>query len=215
MHGVLCGEGLCLRFIRHSTCYWWEIFEEKTDSSLWPCIDYCYFNASNIIAYIPYNWYHWTDEEIYYTYIFFKHVLHRGTRGGSVVDPAISPLAQFSSTSLRFIIDVNASDSAVGAILSQHHGLHAKLFSFDLISRKLPQAERNYDVGITHFGHEGRFRGDNRNRNISRKLRDLIQARSGGSYSFSNSILLSHIVLDPKMQKQMCCPSFLKFLLSL
>ncbi|KAL0167369.1 hypothetical protein M9458_039213, partial [Cirrhinus mrigala] len=49
--------------------------------------------------------------------------------------------------SLPFIMEVDASDCGIGAVLSQRHGQPGKLFPCAFFSRKLTQAERNYDVG--------------------------------------------------------------------
>ncbi|KAK3507486.1 hypothetical protein QTP70_026910, partial [Hemibagrus guttatus] len=43
--------------------------------------------------------------------------------------------------------EVDASDSGIGAVLSQRHGQPGKLFPCAYFSRKLTDAERNYDVG--------------------------------------------------------------------
>ena len=48
---------------------------------------------------------------------------------------------------LPFVVEVDASESGVGAILSQRHGKPAKLHPYAFFSRKLTSAERNYDVG--------------------------------------------------------------------
>ncbi|KAL0150894.1 hypothetical protein M9458_053813, partial [Cirrhinus mrigala] len=46
-----------------------------------------------------------------------------------------------------FIVEVDASNTGVGAILSQRHGDPAKMHPCAYFSRKLSPAERNYDVG--------------------------------------------------------------------
>ncbi|XP_073465040.1 uncharacterized protein [Aquarana catesbeiana] len=50
-------------------------------------------------------------------------------------------------SSLPFVLEVDASESAVGAILSQRQGTKALLYPVAFFSRKLSSAERNYDVG--------------------------------------------------------------------
>ncbi|KAK3508805.1 hypothetical protein QTP70_008630, partial [Hemibagrus guttatus] len=48
---------------------------------------------------------------------------------------------------LPFVVEVDASSSDLGAILSQHHGEPGKLHPCAFYSRKLTAAEANYDVG--------------------------------------------------------------------
>lgn len=48
---------------------------------------------------------------------------------------------------IPFVLEVDASEVGVGAILSQRQGCPAKLFPCAYFSRKLSEAERNYDVG--------------------------------------------------------------------
>ncbi len=45
------------------------------------------------------------------------------------------------------MIEVDASDCGIGAVLSQRHGQHGKLYPCTFFSRKLTSAEHNYDVG--------------------------------------------------------------------
>ncbi|KAJ8381441.1 hypothetical protein SKAU_G00022190 [Synaphobranchus kaupii] len=61
-----------------------------------------------------------------------------------------SPLPPFSvtpDTSCQFTVEVDASDTGVGAILSQRATLDSKLHPCTFFSRRLSAAERNYDVG--------------------------------------------------------------------
>ncbi len=46
-----------------------------------------------------------------------------------------------------FVIEVDASTTGVGAVLSQQQGTPAKLHPCAFFSRKLSLAERNYDIG--------------------------------------------------------------------
>lgn len=48
---------------------------------------------------------------------------------------------------LQFIVEVDASDTGVGAVLSQRSPPDSKLHPCAFFSRKLSPAERNYDVG--------------------------------------------------------------------
>ncbi|KAI2665952.1 Transposon Tf2-9 polyprotein [Labeo rohita] len=58
-----------------------------------------------------------------------------------------SPILRHPNPELEFIVEVDASNSGVGAVLSQRHGEPPKMFPCAFFSRKLSAAERNYDVG--------------------------------------------------------------------
>ena len=58
-----------------------------------------------------------------------------------------APLLKHPDPALPFVVEVDASEVGVGAVLSQRQGNPAKLFPCAYFSRKLSQAERNYDVG--------------------------------------------------------------------
>jgi hypothetical protein len=49
--------------------------------------------------------------------------------------------------SLAFIVEVDASEAGIGAVLSQRSGTPPKLRPCAFLSKKLSPAERNYDVG--------------------------------------------------------------------
>lgn len=48
--------------------------------------------------------------------------------------------------SLPFIVEVSPSDNGVGAVLSHHHGNHAKMQPCSFLSRKLTHAKCNYGI---------------------------------------------------------------------
>ncbi|KAK3534513.1 hypothetical protein QTP86_016589 [Hemibagrus guttatus] len=58
-----------------------------------------------------------------------------------------APILKHPDPNLPFVVEVDASDRRIGAVLSQCHGQPGKLFPCAYFSRKLTDAERNYDVG--------------------------------------------------------------------
>lgn len=58
-----------------------------------------------------------------------------------------APILHHSNPDLPFIVEVDASNSGLGTILSQRQGNRPKLYPCAYHSRKLNAAERNYDVG--------------------------------------------------------------------
>lgn len=58
-----------------------------------------------------------------------------------------APILHHPDPDIPFVVEVDASDSGIGAILSQRQGSPPKLFPCAFYSRKLSSAERNYDVG--------------------------------------------------------------------
>ncbi|KAK3553382.1 hypothetical protein QTP70_003555 [Hemibagrus guttatus] len=58
-----------------------------------------------------------------------------------------APILKHPDPNLPFVVEVDASDSGIGAVLSQRHGQPGKLFPCAYFSRKLTDTERNYDVG--------------------------------------------------------------------
>ncbi|KAI2650571.1 Transposon Tf2-9 polyprotein [Labeo rohita] len=71
---------------------------------------------------------------------FYQHFI----RGFNLQQP---PYFRLPDPSLPFVVEVEASSTGIGAILSQRHGSPAKMFPCAYYSRKLSSAERNYDVG--------------------------------------------------------------------
>lgn len=58
-----------------------------------------------------------------------------------------APILKHPDPNLPFIVEVDASESGIGAVLSQRHGQPGKLYPCAFFSRKLTAAEQNYDVG--------------------------------------------------------------------
>ncbi len=58
-----------------------------------------------------------------------------------------APILKYPDPELPFVLEVDASDCGIGAVLSQRHGSPGKLHPCAFFSRKLTAAERNYDVG--------------------------------------------------------------------
>ncbi|KAL0154660.1 hypothetical protein M9458_048923, partial [Cirrhinus mrigala] len=58
-----------------------------------------------------------------------------------------APILRHPDPNQPFIVEVDASNTGVGAVLSQRQGNPAKMHPCAFFSRKLTPAERNYDVG--------------------------------------------------------------------
>ncbi|KAL0203651.1 hypothetical protein M9458_001669, partial [Cirrhinus mrigala] len=58
-----------------------------------------------------------------------------------------APILKHPDPQLPFIVEVDASSTGVGAILSQRQGQNPKTFPCAFFSHKLSSAEKNYDVG--------------------------------------------------------------------
>ncbi|KAK3551228.1 hypothetical protein QTP70_013819 [Hemibagrus guttatus] len=58
-----------------------------------------------------------------------------------------APILCHPDPDLPFMVEVDASSSGIGAVLSQRHGKPGKLYPCAFYSRKLTAAEANYDVG--------------------------------------------------------------------
>lgn len=60
---------------------------------------------------------------------------------------SIAPILQHPDSEHEFIVEVDASSSGIGRVLSQRQGDPAKLYPCAFFSRKLNSAKQNYDVG--------------------------------------------------------------------
>ena len=88
--------------------------------------------------------------------LFRSHYLTAEGGAGAFADIAFNrlkalftdaPVLAHPDPSLAFIVEVDASEAGVGAVLSQRSGTPPKLRPCAFFSRKLSPAERNYDVG--------------------------------------------------------------------
>ncbi|KAL0188064.1 hypothetical protein M9458_015163, partial [Cirrhinus mrigala] len=59
---------------------------------------------------------------------------------------ASAPILRHPDPELEFTVEVDASNTGIGAILSQRHGNPPKLYPCAFYSQKLTSAEQNYDV---------------------------------------------------------------------
>lgn len=57
------------------------------------------------------------------------------------------PILVLPDPNKPFLIEVDASQSGVGAVLSQQQGKSSQFLPCALFSRKMAQAEKNYDIG--------------------------------------------------------------------
>ncbi|KAL2095692.1 hypothetical protein ACEWY4_007840 [Coilia grayii] len=58
-----------------------------------------------------------------------------------------APILQVPDPERQFVVEVDASDIGVGAVLSQQHPEDNKLHTHAYFSRRLSSAEWNYDIG--------------------------------------------------------------------
>lgn len=58
-----------------------------------------------------------------------------------------APLLQHPESNEPFKVEVDTSNTGVGAVISQREGKTLKMHSVAFFSQKLSLAERNYDVG--------------------------------------------------------------------
>lgn len=58
-----------------------------------------------------------------------------------------APILHYTDPEQEFTVEIDASSTGIGAVLSQRHGNPPKLYPCAFYSRKLNPAEQNYDVG--------------------------------------------------------------------
>uniref|UniRef100_A0A4W5K7B7 ribonuclease H n=1 Tax=Hucho hucho TaxID=62062 RepID=A0A4W5K7B7_9TELE len=129
-----------------------------------------------------------------------------------------APILHQPDPEREFIVEVDASNTGIGAVLSQRHGNPAKLFPCAYQSRKLTPAERNYDVGDRellamkvafeewrHWLEGARLQftvlTDHRNLEYIKAAKRLNPRQAGGRYSSPDLISGSHIAQARRMAR--------------
>lgn len=133
-----------------------------------------------------------------------------------------APILKHPDPEQPFIVEVDASDVGIGAVLSQRHGNPGKMYPCAFFSRKLTTAEKNYDVGnkellsikeaLSEWRHwlEGarhtfQVITDHKNLEYIKNAKRLNQRQARWSLFFQGFSLQSRIVLEPRMGKRMHC----------
>ncbi|XDV19920.1 hypothetical protein PO909_025315 [Leuciscus waleckii] len=130
-------EALQLRFIRPSTfpaassCF----FVAKNDGGLRPCIDYRHLNSQTVKYSYPLPLVPSALEKRRGAYIFSKLDLRSAYNLICI------------RRDLPFVVEVDASSTGVGAVLSQRQGDPPRLYPCAFYSKKLSPAEQNYGIG--------------------------------------------------------------------
>ncbi len=75
------------------------------------------------------------------------HQIHVKHSMNSRLGSLSAPILWLPDPGRELIVEVDATNTGVRAILSQRHGSPAKMYPCAFFSRKLTAAERNYDVG--------------------------------------------------------------------
>ncbi len=131
-----------------------------------------------------------------------------------------APILHHPDPELEFSVEVDASNTGIGAILSQRQGNSAKLYPCAYYSRKLNAAERNYNVGdrellamkaaFEEWRHwlEGTrlpfiVLTDHRNLEYIRSAKRLNPRQARWSLFFSDSTFMSLTAPDQRMEKLM------------
>lgn len=133
-----------------------------------------------------------------------------------------APLLQHPNPEKRFIVEVDASTTGVGTILSQHSENATKTMPCAFFSKKLSPAERNYDISnrellavklvLERWRHwlEGAWQPFlvlmiTKICNTRKKPRDLTLTRPCGLFSLLDFIFRSPIALDPRTPEPIPC----------
>ncbi|KAI3366835.1 hypothetical protein L3Q82_009486, partial [Scortum barcoo] len=125
-------------------------FVEKKDKTLRPCIDFRGLNDITIKNKYPLPLIDPAFEPFHQATIFSKldlrnaYHLVRIREGDEWKTAFNTPLGHFE---YQFIVEVDASETGIGAVLSQRCPVDQKVHPCAFFSRRLTPAERNYDVG--------------------------------------------------------------------
>lgn len=124
-------------------------FVEKKDKSLHPCIAFRGLNNITIKNKYSLPLINSAFEPLHGATVFSKLDLRNAEQAVGVLKElfSISPVLIHPDTSLQFIVEVDASDLDVGAVLSQRSPTDQRLHPCAFFSKKLSPTERNYDVG--------------------------------------------------------------------
>ncbi|KAK3518635.1 hypothetical protein QTP70_006078 [Hemibagrus guttatus] len=134
-----------------------------------------------------------------------------------------APLLVHPDPELPFIVEVNASTTGVGAVLSQQQGNPQKLHPCAFFSRKLNPAEVNYDIGnrellavklaleewrhwLEGAKHPFTVLTDHKNLEYLRAAKRLNPARPAGPSSSRGSSSPSHTAQGQRTSRPMPCP---------
>ncbi|KAI2646341.1 Transposon Tf2-9 polyprotein [Labeo rohita] len=96
-----------------------------------------------------------------------------------------APILHHPDPDKPFVVEVDASSTGVGAVLSQRQGDPSKLFPCAYYSHKLSLAERNYDVGNRKLLA------------IKLALEEWRHWLEGAKHSFTNTILPTSMIVAP------------------
>ncbi|KAK3508013.1 hypothetical protein QTP70_010142 [Hemibagrus guttatus] len=119
----------------------------------------------------------------------------------------MAPILRHPDPDLPFVVEVDASSSGLGEVLSQRHGEPSKLHPCAFYSRKLTSAEVNYNVGnrellaikaaLEGARHPFQVLTDHRNLEYLRGAKQLNPRASQFEAAQPDVILLATVILAP------------------
>ncbi len=137
-----------------------------------------------------------------------------------------APILVHPDPTRPFIVEVEASTTGVGAILSQQQGNPARLHPCAFFSRKLSPAERNYDIGnrellaiklaleewrhwLEGAQHPFTVLTDHKNLQYLREAKRLNPRQARWALFFTRFNFTISYVQDPRTSRQMPCHAFM------